>query len=170
MVLLTFLTLRTFRKKSGLGKGDGGWGAYETMKTKNQSTLNCTVLARLTHAPIKKTNTKRVRKRANQSCGSLSPKMSHNKQDRSHSHVAGYQTRWPICPSYQRNCFSYHLEKKKKMHKALLRVSQDRDAGLSPTANGATSNKAPPRGGDGGGPPQSSISLTFRTRFHSPVV
>lgn len=114
MVLLTFLTLRTFRKKSGLGKGDGGWGAYETMKTKNQSTLNCTVLARLTHAPIKKTNTKRVRKRANQSCGSLSPKMSHNKQDRSHSHVAGYQTRWPICPSYQRNCFSYHLEKKKK--------------------------------------------------------
>lgn len=73
MVLLTFLTLCTFHKKRGRGKGGG---AYETTKSKNQSALNCTMLARLTHVPIKKTNTKRFRKRANQSCGSLSPNTS----------------------------------------------------------------------------------------------
>lgn len=39
------------------------------------------MIARLTHAPIKKTNIKHFKNRANRIHGGLSPNISHNKQD-----------------------------------------------------------------------------------------
>lgn len=161
MVLLTFLTLCTFHKKRGRGKGGGG--AYETTKSKNQSALNCTMLARLTHVPIKKTNTKRFRKRANQSCGSLSPNTSQQTRRKPIARC------WlPNSPANMSALSTQPLlisSREKKMHKALREsVKTAMQASLQlPTEQLPTKHRP-------GVETQSSTSLTFRTRFHSPVV